>query len=140
MPAQLRMPEVEGEFMDVCDIDTGLCTDAPQETAELLPDSVGKTTVCVVCAVRALGLVTHWNACSAVLRVVLVRGRYEHVCSALHSLCVVMVVACRSSAVAWSRWSRVVACHRSLGALSRGALSWPPVCAILRTCPARRTA
>jgi len=45
VPAQLRMPEVEGEFMDVCDIDTGLCTDAPQETAELLPDSVGKTTV-----------------------------------------------------------------------------------------------
>ena len=42
VPAQLRMPEVEGEFMDVCDIDTGLCTDAPQETAELLPDNSGK--------------------------------------------------------------------------------------------------
>ena len=42
VPAQLRMPEVEGEFMDVCDIDTGLCTDAPQETAVLLPDNSGK--------------------------------------------------------------------------------------------------
>jgi hypothetical protein len=64
VPAQLRMPEVEGEFMDVCDIDTGLCTDAPQETAELLSDNSGKADtvcdallrVCSPCSARRLAL------------------------------------------------------------------------------------
>jgi len=35
VPAVLRMPEAEGEFMDVCDIDTGLCTDAPEDSAQI---------------------------------------------------------------------------------------------------------
>lgn len=33
--AALRMPEAEGDFMDVCDIDTGLCTEAPEDSATL---------------------------------------------------------------------------------------------------------
>ena len=33
--AALRMPEVEGEFMDVCDIDTNICAEQPAETAEI---------------------------------------------------------------------------------------------------------
>lgn len=35
VPAALRMPEVEGEFMDVCDIDTNICAELPAETAEI---------------------------------------------------------------------------------------------------------
>ena len=38
VPAALRMPEVEGDFMDVCEIDTGICTEAPADSAELLKD------------------------------------------------------------------------------------------------------
>ena len=86
VPAQLRMPEVEGEFMDVCDIDTGLCTDAPQETAELLPDNSGKAdTVCY-----ALLLVfAPCSACRLALRIPLSGiGRcVREACQHLSGLC-----------------------------------------------------
>jgi len=43
VPAALRMPDVEGDFMDVCEIDTGICTEAPAESATILTEP-GKPT------------------------------------------------------------------------------------------------
>jgi len=45
VPAVLRMPEAEGEFMDVCDIDTGLCTDAPEDSAQIKMSNLADNSV-----------------------------------------------------------------------------------------------
>ena len=42
VPGVLRMPENEGEFMDVCEIDLALCTDTPADSAQIDMNSLSK--------------------------------------------------------------------------------------------------